>query len=118
MSIEFKSIVWSANPFLIQAHTDSVLSMLVQDLAVDSLPATTTRLDFINPMREWAALWDTEAGAFVDRPWSDMPGPTVLEAFSKPVGRRFKFSFASHHELGLLRWGFGADGFTVIRAGA
>jgi hypothetical protein len=118
MSIEFKSIVWSANPFVIQSHTDSVLSMLVQDLAVGSLPAATARLDFINPMREWAALWDTEAGAFVDRPWSDIPGPTVLEAFCKPVGPRFKFSFASNHELGLLRWGFGADGFNVTRAGA
>ena len=118
MSTEFKSIVWSANPFVIQSHTDSVLSMRVQDLAVGCLPATTTRLDFINPMREWAALWDTETGAFVDRSWSDIPGPTILEAFCKSVGPRFKYSFASNHELGLLRWGFGADGFTVVRDGA
>jgi hypothetical protein len=118
MSVEFKSIVWSGNPFVIESHTDSVLSMLVQDLVIDSLPAATARLDFVNPIREWAALWDTASAIFVDRPWSDIPGPTVLEAFCKPVGSRFKFSFASNHEQGLLRWGFGADAFNVIRDGA
>jgi len=118
MSIDFKSIAWSANPFVIQAHTDAVLSMLVQDLVVGSSPAVTVRLDFINPMGEWAARWDTDTEAWADRPWTDIPGPTVLEAFCKPVGPRFKFSFASNHESGLLRWGFGAHGFSVIHAGA
>lgn len=111
--INFSELAWNRNSFRIE-RAKAALCIVVDDLSLNGKTLQKTKLIFINPESEWAMLWDDETKEWKEHPDKESPiGNAIIEAFSKPVGRKLKFSFSGKHKLGLSRWGFSAENYQI-----
>lgn len=107
---DFSQIRWNKNAFRVIERTQSSLYIVVENLSLREAPPRIVKLKFDNPTSEWAMLWNAQTKEWKQHPDSTNPiDGVIIEAFSKPVGSKIKYSFGGSHELGSSRWGFTAE---------
>lgn len=113
--LEFQELNWDSNPFKLLGKSDSSIRMKVENLSLSGTSCEIKEIEFNNPRSEWASLWNAELNEWQEHPdIKDPIGDKIIEAFVKPVGPIFKFSFAGNHKLGWARWGFTSESINFI----
>ena len=113
--LQFKELNWDSNPFKILEKSNSNMRIKFEHLSLSNNSKVINEIEFKNPRSEWASLWNEKINEWQEHPDMESPiGENIIEAFVKPVGTVFKFSFAGNHQLGWSRWGFTSDSFELI----
>ena len=101
--------------FRVSARTETEVVMHV-DMAEHGGVIGPCVIRFESPIHSWADEWVPESSKWKERPDLVVPAEGQIdEAHIKPVGSRFKLSFAAHR-VPLVRWGFTTKSVTVCSA--
>lgn len=112
---EFRELSWGSNPFKLMEKSDSNIRIMFENLSMPDKSCEIKEIEFKNPRNEWASLWNAELNEWQEHPDIKSPiGDEIIDAYVKPVGSMFKFSFAGNHKLGWARWGFASESFKII----
>ena len=113
--LEFRELNWDSNPFKVLEKSDSNIRIKFENLLLSDKSNEINEIEFKNPRGEWASLWNAELNEWQEHLDIKFPiGDKIIEAFVKPVGLMFKFSFAGNRKLGWARWGFTSESFKFI----